>query len=145
MLGSAAVGWVGGWTAAALSELGGARKLERVHGQGVQPRIQGAVCAPCCDLQTLLPFSHFPSSSPLPCSPPIFPSSASSSHLWLQVRRAYKKLALQLHPDKAASACRVAARCCGCGSAAFEAQAAMERLSERATWLFKLLGELPRL
>ncbi|KAL4440410.1 hypothetical protein ABPG75_003411 [Micractinium tetrahymenae] len=57
------------------------------------------------------------------------------------VRRAYKKLALQLHPDKAVATCRVAARCCGCGTPAFAAAAAQERLSERATWLFKLLGE----
>ena len=58
----------------------------------------------------------------------------------LQVRRTYKKLALQLHPDKAASAVRPAPRCAGCGSAPFEAQAAQGRLQERATWLFKLLG-----
>jgi hypothetical protein len=49
-------------------------------------------------------------------------------------------MALQLHPDKAASACRVATRCCGCGSVAFETVAAQERMQERATWLFKLLG-----
>ncbi|KAI7843595.1 hypothetical protein COHA_002837 [Chlorella ohadii] len=58
-----------------------------------------------------------------------------------EVRRAYKKLALQLHPDKAASAVRLAPRCAGCGSAPFEALAAQGRLQERATWLFKLLGE----
>lgn len=58
-----------------------------------------------------------------------------------QVRRTYKKLALQLHPDKAASAVRLAPRCAGCGSAPFEALAAQGRLQERATWLFKLLGE----
>lgn len=58
-----------------------------------------------------------------------------------EVRRTYKKLALQLHPDKAASAVRLAPCCAGCGSAPFEAQAAQGRLQERATWLFKLLGE----
>ena len=58
-----------------------------------------------------------------------------------QVRKAYKKLALQLHPDKSTSVCRVVTRCCGRGSPAFEAAQAQARLSERATWLFKLLGE----
>ena len=57
------------------------------------------------------------------------------------MRRAYKRLALQLHPDKAAAAVRLAPRCCGCGTAAYESVAAQERLAERATWLFKLLGE----
>ena len=58
-----------------------------------------------------------------------------------QVRRAYKRLALQLHPDKAASAVRLAPRCAGRGSPLYEAAAAAQRLQERATWLFKLLGE----
>ena len=58
------------------------------------------------------------------------------------MRRIYKKLALQLHPDKAATIVRLAPRCAGCGSAPFEALAAQARLQERATWLFKLLGAL---
>ncbi len=70
--------------------------------------------------------------------------NARCTRRWLplQVRRTYKKLALQLHPDKAASAVRLAPRCAGCGSAPFEALAAQGRLQERATWLFKLLGAL---
>jgi hypothetical protein len=57
-----------------------------------------------------------------------------------QVRRAYRRLALQLHPDKAVAACRYATRCAGCGAPAFDAEEAQARLQDRATWLFKLLG-----
>ena len=80
-------------------------------------------CTACCGV-TLLPFL------------PFLPGAARPP----QVRKSYKRLALQLHPDKSASACRVTARCCGSGSAAYEAAGAAERLRDRATWLFKLLG-----
>lgn len=85
-------------------------------------------CCPAC-LPTSLTIATLSWPACLPACPPC-----------LQVRRSYKKLALQLHPDKAATVCRVVQRCCGCGSLAFESAAAPGRLQERATWLFKLLG-----
>lgn len=59
-----------------------------------------------------------------------------------EVRRAYKKLALLLHPDKSASSCRVAERLGSKGVlVAGPVKDAQERVREAATWLFKCLGE----
>lgn len=62
----------------------------------------------------------------------------------LQVRRCFKKLALLLHPDKAASSCRFATRL-GPAPAAAEvvglADRVRARLEEGAAWLFKAAQE----
>ena len=58
------------------------------------------------------------------------------------VRKVYKKLALQLHPDKSTSACRFASKICSTGAELTEPAAALQRrLQDGATWLFKCLGE----
>ena len=59
-----------------------------------------------------------------------------------EARKAYKKLALQLHPDKAATACKVADALGAAGSRLAEPTAATQaRLGDAATWVFKCLGE----
>jgi hypothetical protein len=59
-----------------------------------------------------------------------------------EAQRAYKRLALALHPDKAAATARFAARLGAAGSElAAPAAGARARLAEAATLLFKHLGE----
>jgi len=63
-----------------------------------------------------------------------------------QVRKSYKKLALQLHPDKSITACRVSFNLCGSGSSGGSeltepAAATQRRLEDGASWIFKCLGE----
>lgn len=58
-----------------------------------------------------------------------------------QVRKAYKRLALQLHPDKSASMCRFTARFGRAGALVAAAEEVQCRLRERASWLFSCLGK----
>ena len=59
-----------------------------------------------------------------------------------EVRKAYKQLALKLHPDKATSSCRVSFRVTTVGAELSHPAAEIQhRLQENATWLFKFLGE----
>lgn len=63
-----------------------------------------------------------------------------------QVRKSYKKLALQLHPDKSTTACRVSFKICGTGSSVGSeltelAAETQKRLENGASWVFKCLGE----
>ncbi|KAL6772029.1 TPR10 [Auxenochlorella protothecoides x Auxenochlorella symbiontica] len=60
-----------------------------------------------------------------------------------EVRRAFKRLALQLHPDKTAGAVRCRASLGSCGVVIEEDQETELRqsLQEAATWLFKCLSE----
>lgn len=59
----------------------------------------------------------------------------------LQVRKAYKRLALQMHPDKAASSCRYSCQLGEGGAVVLSVAAAQGRLQEDAKWLFQCLGE----
>ncbi|KAG7669048.1 hypothetical protein Ndes2526B_g00764 [Nannochloris sp. 'desiccata'] len=63
-----------------------------------------------------------------------------------QVRKVYKKLALQLHPDKSTTACRVSFQICGNRSSRGSdltgpAGETQKRLEDGASWVFKCLGE----
>lgn len=59
-----------------------------------------------------------------------------------EVRKVYKKLALLLHPDKSASACRFADQMGPVGSRLAGPVAEVQtRVRDAATWLFKCLGE----
>ncbi|RMZ52662.1 hypothetical protein APUTEX25_000781, partial [Auxenochlorella protothecoides] len=60
-----------------------------------------------------------------------------------EVRRTFKRLALQLHPDKTAGAVRCRASLGSCGAVIEEDQETELRqsLQEAATWLFKCLSE----
>jgi DnaJ homolog subfamily C member 7 len=62
-----------------------------------------------------------------------------------QVRKVYKKLALQLHPDKSTTACRVSYNICsGSGAGSELSDVAVEtqkRVEDGASWVFKCLGE----
>jgi DnaJ family protein C protein 7 len=86
---------------------------------------------------------------------PIHPSANHYKVLGLErgcaadsVRKVYKKLALQLHPDKSTSACRVSFKICGSGSGSGggselsdPATETQKRLEDGASWVFKCLGE----
>lgn len=57
-----------------------------------------------------------------------------------QMKRAYRKLALKLHPDKAASSVQMDNRL-GETGIVFQDLAIKQSIVDRATWLFKLIGE----
>jgi hypothetical protein len=60
------------------------------------------------------------------------------------VKRAYKKLALQMHPDKAVASCKFSTQA-GPGGAKLAAELVSEaqaRVAEDATWIFKCLGKI---
>ena len=57
------------------------------------------------------------------------------------MRKAYKRLALHLHPDKVVSQCRYTAQLTEVGAVVLPAEEAQGRLQEDAKWLFQCLGE----
>jgi hypothetical protein len=57
-----------------------------------------------------------------------------------QMKRAYRKLALKLHPDKAASSVQIDNRL-GETGIVLEDIKLKQNIVDRATWLFKLIGE----
>ncbi|KAK9813108.1 hypothetical protein WJX72_009189 [[Myrmecia] bisecta] len=58
-----------------------------------------------------------------------------------EVRKAYKRLALRFHPDKAITHCRFAARLGSCGAQLAAVPQIQEHIREEANWLFKCIGQ----
>ncbi len=57
------------------------------------------------------------------------------------MRKAYKRLALQLHPDKSVSACRYSVQLTEAGARVLPVAEVQQRLQDDAKWLFQCLGE----